>query len=162
MPFYGPSSGGSSVLVQRVLATDTTGASTTSQIPLDDTIPQNTEGAEFMTLAITPTSATNRLRIEFNANASAGGSAQGPVVALFQDTTADALQVRSTRPADSNHPSPIHLLHDMVAGTTSATTFKIRFGRNSTSASAFIGQAKDSATYGAADPSILTIEEYVP
>ena len=42
----------------------------TTAMPCDDTIPQNTEGDEFMTLAITPTSATNKLKIDvvFNIN----------------------------------------------------------------------------------------------
>ena len=36
-------------------------ASGTATCNYDDTIMQNTEGTEFMTLAITPTSATNKL-----------------------------------------------------------------------------------------------------
>ncbi len=35
---------------------------TTTIMPFDDTIPQITEGSEFMTRAITPTSASNILR----------------------------------------------------------------------------------------------------
>ncbi len=59
-------------------------------IPYDDTIPQITEGLEIMTVTITPTNATNRLRLEFNG--SFGISSAGSVsVALFQDATAGAL-----------------------------------------------------------------------
>ena len=36
-------------------------------IPLDDTIPQNTEGNEYMSLSITPTSASSKLLIEVSA-----------------------------------------------------------------------------------------------
>jgi hypothetical protein len=40
-------------------------ATGTSQTQNDDTIPQNTEGTEFITLAITPTSASSKLKIDF-------------------------------------------------------------------------------------------------
>jgi len=40
----------------------------TTTIPADDTIPQNTEGFEVMTLAITLKSATNKLEIDVVAN----------------------------------------------------------------------------------------------
>ena len=40
-------------------------ATTTAQIPFDATIPQITEGAEFMTLAYTPLNANNILRITY-------------------------------------------------------------------------------------------------
>ena len=39
------------------------GDGTSVQIPYDDTIPLITEGAEVMTLAITPKSTTNKLKI---------------------------------------------------------------------------------------------------
>ena len=39
-------------------------ATGTTQIPSDDTIPQNTEGDEYMTLAFTPNSATSTLIIQ--------------------------------------------------------------------------------------------------
>ena len=43
--------------------TMSTGAAT---IPFDDTIPQINEGTEFMTLSITPSSATNKLKIDID------------------------------------------------------------------------------------------------
>lgn len=51
-------------VVQHVFATDATYASTTSTFPLDDTIPQSSEGAEAVTVAITPTNSSNYLLIE--------------------------------------------------------------------------------------------------
>ena len=39
-------------------------ATGTTVMPIDDTIPQNTEGDQYMTLAITPTHASNKLLIE--------------------------------------------------------------------------------------------------
>ena len=62
----GASSGGAitaSVLVQAAHTQSGAVQTGTTTIPYDDTIPQNTEGTEFFTQAITPTSATNKLLI---------------------------------------------------------------------------------------------------
>ena len=112
--------------VQAVEATPVVSVVTCSTlIPDDDTIPQNTEGDEVITVTITPTSATNRLRIEFNAPHIGAGGVDDIGVALFQDSTANALAAGRGR-----NPSRLQLslVHEMAAGTTSATTFKIRIG----------------------------------
>ena len=95
----------------------------------DDSIPQNTEGFELMTLAITPASTTNKLKIEIvvHLNHSAQATVQ---VALFQDSTANALAaVSSLCLADDS--LTITFTHFMAAGTTSSTTFKGRAGASS-------------------------------
>lgn len=100
----------------------------TTVIPVDDTIPQNTEGDEKLTVSITPTSATNILYIEavINAATSAGGNFIS--AALFQDSTAGALSASTMNVAGTDSTQPLVLRHKMTAGTTSATTFKVRVG----------------------------------
>jgi len=114
------------MLVQVVTASTNTSVTTTTAIPFDDTVPQNTEGAECMTLAITPTSATNRLIITFNALLGAAGDLAS--VALFQDATAGALAATSQMCGTSTQGETVDLVHTMISGTASATTFKFRFG----------------------------------
>lgn len=102
----------------------------TTLIPNDDTIPQITEGDEYMTLAITPTHASNKLLIEIvcNVASSATGDAELITLALFQDTTANALAAMTKHMSYTNEPQPIVLKHYMAAGTTSETTFRVRIG----------------------------------
>ena len=97
-------------------------------IPFDDSIPVITDGAEYMTRAITPTNSANTLRITVVANLATSSSGK-LTVALFQDTTTNALAVSSHLTSD-NAIVPITLVYEMVAGTTSSTTFKIRAGSN--------------------------------
>ena len=97
--------------------------------PNDDTIPQNTEGTEFMTLAVTPTSATNKLLIEVISVLTHDANLGTITGALFQDTTANALAAAQTRVATTNEPVIVTIKHYMTAGTTSATTFKFRAGQ---------------------------------
>jgi len=132
-------------------------ATGTTVLPLDDTIPQNTEGDEYITLAITPTSATNKLKIEviMNVTSSAAGPTLG--IALFQDSTVGALAAV----ADSGSiglPENISFIHYMTAGTTSSTTFKIRAGSNIAGTTAFNGQAS-ARRYGGVYASSITITE---
>ncbi len=102
-------------------------ATGTTQIPNDDTIPQNTEGTQFMSLAITPTSATNKLKIDVVVNI-ANEENMDVIVALFQDDTANALAAVAQYTAYGNHPHVVNFTHYMTTGTTSTTIFKVRIG----------------------------------
>jgi hypothetical protein len=92
-------------------------------MPVDNTIPQNTEGDEVLTQAITPKSATNLLVIIFQTSFMHYATVTTGGMALFQDDTANALAAVPI--IRYNNPM---LVYKMVAGTTSETTFKIRVG----------------------------------
>lgn len=93
----------------------------------DDTIPQDTEGNEYLSQAVTPTSTANILAIESRlAIASTAGGYM--VMALFQDSGTSAIAaVQEYTQAAATGLLPV-LTHEMLAATTSATTFKIRAG----------------------------------
>lgn len=136
-----------------------TGAVTTGStvIPIDDTIPQNTEGNEVMTLAITPTNASNKLKITaivFGANTGGGRI----LAALFQDSTAGALAAGRNASQGANVEGMVMFTHYMTAGTTSATTFKIRAGGSDAGTFTFngVGGARE---FGGVIASSITIEE---
>lgn len=133
-------------------------ATGTTVMPIDDTIPQSGEGDQYMTQAITPRSASNRLVIDaiwWGANTSAASIA----VALFQDSTANALSAVMSAPAGVNYNQCIPLRYTMLAGTTSSTTFKIRAGSSSAGTTTFNGVA-GGRFFGAIDKSSITIREY--
>lgn len=98
-------------------------------IPYDDTLPQKTEGNEFITttpFTITPTRSTNNLMIEVVANLSPA-AADYVVGALFKNTDADAIAASMAGLA-LNYMEPLIIRHVMVAGTTSPITFHFRAG----------------------------------
>lgn len=102
-----------------------TGATT---MPLDDTIPQITEGNEVMTLAITPTNASNKLKIDVVCNLSCATDVQVLQAALFQDATANALASGGQGIYAAEVLGQVTFTYYMTAGTTSATTFRVRCG----------------------------------
>ena len=132
-------------------------ATGTTIIPYDDTIPQITEGTEFMTLAITPKFATSRLLITVTCNI-AGAVNQATVTALFQDSTANALAVVYEMNITGGDPVSPTLIFSKISGTTSSTTFRVRGGGNSAGTMTFNGLA-GAREYGGVIASSITIME---
>lgn len=144
--------------VQKVSANFSAVATGTTVLPLDDTIPQNTEGDQYMTLAITPKSATNKLVIRATAfvSASIGTSLCG---ALFQDSTANALAADVAYQSQATGVAKLVIEHTMTAGTASATTFKVRCGPQSAGTMTFNG-GSGGRFFGGITLSNMTIEEF--
>ena len=152
---------GGGKIAQIVNVQDSAHATGTTTLPWDDSIPQITEGTEFMTLAITPTSATNRLEIEINAVCSVTSASPVKTVALFVGTTANALSSWFVhRDSVANYSfSAFSGNYNMVAGVTTALTFRVRIGGNTSSTTGFNGDG-GSRYYGGVSGSSITITEY--
>jgi len=129
----------------------------TTTIPLDTSIPQNTEGTEFLTLAITPTSASSKLHIQVSGMWSNDATNKWTTVALFQDSTANAIAASLAFGASGTTGINPGLFHFMTAGTTSETTFKVRAGANAASTTRMNGDAVNR--YGGINSSNITITE---
>ncbi|KKL99803.1 hypothetical protein LCGC14_1810760, partial [marine sediment metagenome] len=100
-------------------------ATGTTAIPYDDSIPQITEGDQYMSLAITPNSSANLLVIQTVAQLAHSVVALSMTCALFQDSTANALAAIANRTPTLNVDTPriVSFTHQMTAGTASGTTF---------------------------------------
>lgn len=132
----------------------------TTVFPADNTIPQITEGDEYMVGTITPTSLTTRLWIEaiFNVSHSVN-TASG--MGLFQDATANALVAAGIGITAAVTLYSAILKHDMVSGTIAATTFHFRAGGN-TGPTMTMNGISSAAFYGGKFESSLRIIEYIP
>lgn len=152
---------GTSLKVVQVQRTqDAAVATGTTTIPLDDTVPQNTEGDQYITVAITPKNASSVLVIE--ANLMVSPSANVHVIgALFKDSDAAALAACAIFPGASGAADMLKLKHTMTAGGTSAITFKVRLGLSSAGTLTFNG-ASSARLFGAVAASTLTVTEVLP
>jgi hypothetical protein len=131
-------------------------ASGTGTIPFDNTIPQNTEGNEFFTLSITPTSASSKLRIEVLLNLDL--NANRYIVALFLNSGANAIAVGGGMYITANWGRQISLSYYMTAGTTSAMTFKVRAGGNDPGTT-YLNSTAGNDYFGGTFNSSITITE---
>ena len=153
-----PASGKVAQIVSTLVEAAATG---TTSIPYDDTIPQNNEGNEYMTLAITPTNSSSVLRIDVKITSSNSTAGQNTGVALFQDSTAGALASALQLTMGDTELQEHSINHTMTAGTTSETTFKVRAGRHS--AGTFYFNSKGGTSYhGGVLFSSIIITEYLP
>ena len=133
-------------------------ATGSTAIPFDNTIPQITEGDEFMSLAFTPTSASSKLKIDVvwqGTNTTV--SSHGLVIALFMVGTSNALAATFNSVANSCLSNFV-FTHYMTSGTTSAITFKVRAGSSNGGTTSFNGQS-GSAYGGGVLASSITISE---
>lgn len=126
--------------------------------PWDDTIPQNTEGTEFLTLAITPRSAANKLLIAVIGDLDAPIANNIMTMALFKDSDADAIAAVNFTGDASGTAAVLALNHAMTAGSTSEITFKMRAG---TQAGAFtnLNGYNGTRNYGGVSSSSIIITE---
>lgn len=117
-------------IVQRGRTITTGQQNTTTAIPYDDSIPQNTEGAQFLSRSITPKLKSSVLRVSAKLSGAATVAAQISA-ALFQDSTANALVCASDYQTTPSGMSEIEFEHFMLANQTTSTTFNIRAGNDS-------------------------------
>lgn len=135
-------------------------ATGTITIPNDDTIPQITEGVEFLTLSITPKSATSKLIIETQMVLSHSTNPAFMSLCLFQDSAANALAatMHVINGSAAGQPITIPLRHSMISGTTSPTTLRVRAGSPSAGTVTLNGSA-GVRIYGGVMASSIVIQE---
>jgi hypothetical protein len=132
----------------------------TNLFPEDDTIPQNTEGGQVMSLAITPVSSTSELHIFVNVNGSHSASTRLGA-ALFVDSTANALAFSCQQAAATTFMG-VPLVHVVTSGSTSTRTYKVRMaGMVSSGTLTFNGQL-GSRWFGGVSSSTMVILEIEP
>lgn len=144
-------------VLQQVVSTSSARTTTTAVTPIDDTIPQSTEGAEFMTVSITPSNANNLLLIEIDAQLEVTTANAYVIMALHKNSDADALAAVAEFIV-SGAQAPITLRHRMTAGTTSSITFKMRAGTNTGSTLA-LNSFNGARVFGGVSASIMVITE---
>ena len=149
---------GGGKLLQIVHGSNASVSTTTTTLPNDDTKPQNTEGGEVVTVAITPANASNKLFITSNIQMTKNSGSHAGYIALFQDTTADALACAWGTSDTANNGNSHSLTHVMTAGTTSATTFKMRGGYVNAGTVTFNGESGGAKLNGTLFSTITIME----
>jgi len=135
-------------------------ATGTNTIPFDDTIPQNTEGDQYMSLVYTPLSVSNSLLIHVNWGGahSAAASVMAP---LFRNGQSDALSLGSLRGLVINELRTIAYSHFMAVPTVSPITFSVRAGSAQAGTTTFNGST-GVRRFGGVYGSSITILEFAP
>jgi len=144
-------------VIQKVSYITGTMATGTVVLPADNSIPQNTEGTQFMALTFTPKKANSKLFVDvcafYNSSAQAAG-----IVSLFRDSEANAIATGWVYIPNVNYPVSQSFQKEINANSILPTTFKVRIGCNSASTITFNGSA-GSPLFGGTLASSITITE---
>jgi hypothetical protein len=130
-------------------------------IPFDDTIPQQSEGDEYLSVTIKPRNANSILHIQCLAFSSHTAPNGQNTVALFRDSGADALQASEHYENTGTAVIQLNLDAEVPAGSTAATTFKIRMGSQNAGTTTLNGQS-GARRYGGTAASFLKVTERNP
>ena len=147
-------------LVQQVRDLNTAVTTGGTALPIDDTIPQDGEGAEFFTVAITPDDLSNPVLIEMTFTGACAGTGD-LAFALFsdQDGTANAMAVVAHTVVAANDVFTVTLRHYLAANATvSATTFSIRAG-NAAGDTVTMNGSAGARLFGGLSESLFTVTE---
>ena len=132
-----------------------TNPSGTVAIPIDNTVPQITEGNQLFSQIFAANNSTHRIRLRCTGTLGAGGAESG-AVSLFIDGATNAVRSQFIRMPDAL-PIPFNLEWEGVLATGSHT-FSIRIGNNS-GGSAIINGAAGLPYGGGTNGASLSIEE---
>jgi hypothetical protein len=154
---------GAGKIAQVVQAQSTSVNTTTDQITHDNSIPQNNEGEEMLTLAITPTNASSTLFIFVDFVIGTAGSNVGSIIALFKDSTANAIESKIVSTGTVNNiQADAKFIHKISAGSTSAQTFKVRIGCAGSGTISMNSYNASDTTLGGTMKSSIVIMEVLP
>lgn len=131
-------------------------------MPFDDTVPQNTEGDEVLTLSYTPKSASSTLQITVCGNVGSSTNSSRVVFAVFKDSDASCItgsagSVWNTSTTGSNM---VGYSFTVASGSTSARTYKLRSGPQT--GSAYWNGTGGARAFGGAAATSITVKEIAP
>jgi len=117
------------IIKQIIIAKNTAREVNSLSIPFDNTIPQQSEGKEYMTATITPKNATSELLVEVCLPAIDVSAAGIPfVVTMFRDNQANAIFTCLDVFYNQTYTQNMSFFFSVNAGSTAETTFKMRYG----------------------------------
>lgn len=149
-------------LLQEVTSESGSLVTNATTIPADNTIPQITEGSEYMTLAITPQKPTSTLIVEAHLNFGMTVANHWAIAALFNTDLAVNNALTANAMWNSMGIAQYTMLHlhktFPAHGLSVATTFRVRAGTDDGSALNFNGQG-GVGLFNGTNHSTLSIRE---
>jgi hypothetical protein len=148
-------------VIQSVYAETLAATVSSTLLPVDDTIPQITEGAEVLTASITPKYATSKIRVRFTGFVTVGTGGTNVSAALFRDAVANAIAAVTLTPeALARYNEIFYLEAQDSPASVSAITYRIRIGPGTGGVSVCLnGDTTSGRYFGGVARSTLVVEE---
>lgn len=156
---FGPQMPLPGTLIQHRIFSSAEFATGTTTIPSDDTVPQNTEGDQYMTLALSPNSPANVGVIDALINLSSS-IATTVTSALFINTAASAVHAVASSSDAAGRLFKQRIHHSDILQDTSPITAKVRSGGAGAGTTTANGVA-GARLYGSVYQSVLEFREFM-
>lgn len=150
--------GFTATVIDRAYAEYTSNANLSTLIPLDDTVPQNTEGTQIISIAFTPKSVTSRLRLRFQGQVAFSAVPNNGIVALFSSASASAIAAEHVSVGSIDFGAPLVCEKEFVPGAVTPLTITARVGPSSAANMRMNGNSS-GRYFGGSAAATLVIEE---
>lgn len=156
----GGGSGGYDTGVRQIVSSFSgTFQTVTTILPVDGTIPQNTEGAQIFSATITPQSATSNLLVFATVGARSPTVSGGIGMAMFRDSEVNAFAAQTV--VTSTNQGGFNTMFSVIPSlSTSATTIKVRMGLAVTGTLYINGYTGSNTYFGGVSASGIVVMEY--
>lgn len=149
------------VAVNTAFFVDTTPASTSASIPSDDTVPQSTEGAEYVTHTYTPKAIGNTLHVRLSGwSSNTTGAASKFALFLDSDTNARASTWGGGGSSSITNNFVLEYVYDIDSLDPQA--WSLRFGASAGTTYLLANSSLPSGFFGFSDAVIWSLIEYAP
>jgi len=151
-------------LVQRIDVVDTSPTSLTTLLPVDDTIPQITEGDEIFSQSVTPDKTGNIIEITFDIQvANISASFNGILAFALFDGSTNAIRAWTLN-IDILKIALVTLTHRYVTTSTAAKTFSLRGGPQALSTATYKTNSNGlgNGLFGGVEACSMIIKEFTP
>lgn len=128
----------------------------TGNIPIDDTIPQNTEGDEILSASITTHSASSKVEVTVSMYGSVGTAGAWWNYAFFRDSGTDAIAA-STRRVGTELSTITYSFVDTSPGSAGSHTYHLRAGANT--GNLYLNGNTSQRYFGGVGKCTLTVKE---
>ena len=148
---------GAGSVIQTQYAEYLANSNLTVTIPVDDTIPQNTEGTQVVSATITPVFITSRILVRFQGVFSCS-AVTTCAAALFRDAAVAALCATAVTEDAINYRRILSFEYLDSPSSTSALSYKVRVGPGAASTLRMNGTTA-SREFGGVERTTLTLQE---
>lgn len=145
-------------LLQRTTLSTNTFDSTASNIPYDDTKPQNTEGKQIFSQAFTPLSSSSTILLHGIAYVGVS-TTESCILSMFNSTTGASAIWADVGQISTNFMLPWPIFYTEASVNTSARTYSLRYGAASNTM--YLNGTAGARKLGGALTTYLMIEEWL-
>jgi len=149
--------GGSGSIVKTVYTQSDTFATMTGAFPVDDTIPQVSEGTQILSATIAPSVAGNLIRVRLSLYGSVNSAVTITVAVFISGFGPDAQHAFGTTVPTANHTVNMNCEYTQLTSSTSPLTFTVRIGPSSGTLS--LNGLNGTRRYGGKAKCSLVLEE---